>query len=1129
MKNIRRKIFYLLVISAVCDACGEKDSKLFTELSKRETGIDFRNILEETNELNVLNYSYFYNGGGVAIGDINNDGLQDILFTGNMVKNRLYLNKGNFEFEDITQKSGIADKQGWCTGATMVDINGDGKLDIYICRSADGDPARRKNLLFINNGNLTFTEEAEKYGIADQGYSTQASFFDYDKDGDLDMFLINHSLQQYTTGVQQNAELRNQQNPDFATKLYRNDNGHFKDVSKEAGITSNVLTFGLGVAISDINNDGWPDVYVSNDFNEPDYLFMNNGNGTFTDKLAEKMDQISMYSMGSDFADYNNDGLPDLVTLDMLPEDNKTQKMHSGAENFDKMQYFFKRGFYYQFSRNMLQKNNGDGTFSEIGQLAGMSNTDWSWTALFSDFDNDGNKDLFVTNGYVKDYTDMDFLRYTIDRTIKARQENKDIVLTDFIKQMPTIKIPKYIFQNKGNGSFVKKTAEWGLDKKGVSAGAVYVDLNNDGAMDLVVNNTNDYADIYKNNSQSLIKNNYLRIKLQGDKGNEKGIGAKVKLYCKDDKYYQEEMPVRGFQSSVDPILNFGVGKHQLVDSVIVIWPNDKIQKLQNVKINQTLIVKFNDAKADWKFDSSTNVKQYFTGTSVINFTHKENEFNDFTIQSLMPNYLSRQGPCIAKADINGDGREDLYIGGAKGKAGELYIQDANGKFVYKASVAIAADSLSEDVAALFFDADGDRDMDLYVGSGGYEFGENDPLLQDRLYINDGKGNFSKKKDALPKMLISTGCVKAADIDGDGDMDLFVGGRLVAGRYPSTPDSKILQNDGKGNFTDITATAAPAIQKIGMVTDALWIDLNKDNLPDLVVVGEWMPIKVFINQKGRLSDASSNYIKFASGGWWNKIFAEDFDGDGDKDLIIGNLGLNAQFKASEKEPISIYYKDFDGNGSIDPVFCYFIDGVSYPAASRDDLTDQLPILKKKFLEYHTYSTATINDIFTKEQLKDANVLKAEMLETVYLENTGNGFKLRPLPMEVQYAPIYAITSIDANKDGKKDLLLAGNNSWTRIKFGQFTGNHGMLLTGDGKGNFKYVPQLQSGLNIRGNVRSLESISSGSAKGQLIFGINDPAIEVYPICYQSSLVASVLLCCTQNQILLLKLVYFAGRL
>lgn len=1087
-----KKLLLIFSLFLIFQSCKNESSTLFTMLSKERTGINFRNILQESPEINVLTYSYFYNGGGVSIGDINNDGLQDILFTGNMMKNRLFLNKGNFEFEDITQKSGVADKQGWCTGATMVDINGDGKLDIYICRSADGNPERRKNLLFINNDNLTFTEKAEEFGLADQGYSTQASFFDYDKDGDLDMFVINHSLQQYSTGS--NPELRKRQNPNFASKLYKNNKGYFTDVSKQAGITSNLLSFGLGVAISDIDIDGWPDVYVSNDFNEPDYLFMNNGNGTFTEKLSQRMDQISMFSMGSDFADYNNDGLPDLITLDMLPESNKDQKMHSGAENFDKMHYFFSKGFYYQFSRNMLQKNNGDGTFSEIGQLVGVSNTDWSWAGLFSDFDNDGNKDLYVSNGYVKDYTDMDFLKYTVDQTIKARNVRQDIDITvnDFIEKMPTIKIPDYIFRNMGNGSFEKKTNDWGLEYNRISAGAAYADLDNDGDMDLVVNHTNDYAGIYKNNNESIIKNNYLRIKLQGDSGNERGIGAKVSLYCNENKYYQEQMPVRGFQSSVDPILNFGIGKHTVVDSVIVIWPNDKIQKWNNVRINQTLIANLNNANMDWKSDSIRAVKEFFIGTSSINFTHQENEFNDFAIQSLMPNYLSRQGPCLAKADINRDGREDLYIGGAKGKSGKLYVQDSNGKFVSKLSVTIAADSLNEDVAAEFFDADGDGDMDLYVGSGGYEFAENDPLLQDRLYFNDGKGNFLKK--TLTKIFISTGCIKAADIDEDGDMDLFVGGRLMPEKYPSTPESKILLNDGKGNFTDVTATVAPEIQKIGMVTDAIWLDINKDSQPDLIMVGEWMAIKVFINEKGRLTDASPSYIKFASTGWWNKIFAEDFDSDGDKDLIVGNLGLNNQFKASAKEPASIYYKDFDGNGSIDPIFCYYIDGVSYPAASRDDLMDQLPNWNKKFLEYHSYANATIDDLFKPEQLKDANILKAELLSTVYLENNGaSGFNIKSLPNEVQYAPIYAITSIDANGDGKKDLILAGNNSWTRIKFGHFTANHGILLLGDGEGNFKYVPQSQSGLNIRGNVRSLEAISSGT-QDQLIFGINNAAAK-----------------------------------
>jgi hypothetical protein len=1091
-----RNFLYLFFICLLISSCEEKKEQLFTKLSKAKTGIDFRNILQESAEFNVLNYSYFYNGGGVAIGDINNDGLQDILFTGNMVKNRLFLNKGNFRFEDITEKSGIADKQGWCTGATMVDINGDGNIDIYISRSADGDPVHRRNLLFINNGDLTFTEKAEEYGLADEGYSTQASFFDYDNDGDLDMFLINHSLQQYTTGVQENAEMRNQRIPAFAHKLYRNDNGFFTDVSVNSGITSNVLSFGLGLAISDVNMDGWLDIYISNDFNEPDYLYINNGDGTFTDKLSQSMDQISMYSMGSDVADYNNDKFPDIITLDMLPESNFKQKMHSGAENFNKMQYFFNKGFYYQFSRNMLQKNNGDGTFSEIGQLAGISNTDWSWASLFSDFDNDGYKDLFITNGYVKDYTDMDFLKYTMNESIQASRSGQNIAVRDFIEKMPTIVISNYIFQNKGNGSFSNKTVDWGLNQPGVSAGAAYVDLDNDGDMDLVVNNTNDYAGIYQNNSNLLNENSYIKIKLQGDHKNERGIGAKVSLYCKDDIYFQEQIPVRGFQSSVDPVLNFGIGRNKIIDSLVVVWPNGKVQKLKGIKGNQTLLVKLEDAIVDRNVYSTATSGKYFTNSSAINFTHKENNFNDFDKQGLMPNYLSRQGPCMVKGDINGDGLEDLFICGAAGQPGELYVQNDKGKFFLKSSVEISADSLSEDTAAEFVDVDGDGDLDLYIGSGGYEFSEGDNLLQDRLYINDGKGNFIRKKNALPEMFVSTGSVKASDIDGDGDMDLFVGGRLVPGKYPNTPESLILQNDGKGNFTDVTISVAPPIQRIGMVTDAVWIDLNKDNFEDLIIVGEWMPIKVFINRNGKFEDESSSYIQFGSNGWWNCIYAEDMDGDGDKDLIIGNLGMNNQFQASEKEPLNLLYKDFDENGSVDPIFSYYIDGTSYPAASLDDLLHQLPMLQKKFLKYETYANATIKDLFTPDQLKGANVLKAEILSTIYLENQGSaGLIKKTLPIEAQYAPIYAITSIDANGDGKKDLVIAGNNTWTRIKFGHFNANNGMLLLGNGKGNFQYSPQWESGLNIRGNVRSLEKISTEEDNGDLlIFGINDSDVK-----------------------------------
>ena len=1097
----------VLLLFIVFNSCKDNADTLFQSLDNDRTGINFKNTLFDDGPLNVANYIYFYNGGGVAIGDINNDGLQDILFTGNMVRNRLFLNKGNFKFEDITPQSGVAEKQGWCTGANMVDINGDGRLDIYICRSADANPQLRKNLLFINNGDLTFSEKAEEYGLADAGYSTHAAFFDYDKDDDIDCFIINHSSQKYTGGVQDNLALRKEYNPASASKLYRNDmspstgrglgEAHFTDVSLQAGITSNVLSFGLGLAISDFNNDGWPDVSVSNDFNEPDYFFINNRNGTFTEQLSKSMDQTSLFSMGSDAADYDNDGLVDLVTLDMLPEDNKTIKMHSGAENFDKFQYLFTQGFYYQYSRNMLQKNNGDGTFSEVGQLAGVSNTDWSWAALFGDYDKDGNKDLFVSNGYVKDYTEMDFLKYSVDRVIRSMHKDSVDPIPVYIQKMPTIEIPNYIYQNQGNGTFLKKSEDWGFDKKGVSAGAAYADLDNDGDLDLVVSHSNDFARIYKNNSETLTKNNYLSIQLEGPSTNRSGLGTKVKLFCNGHQYYQEQSPGRGFQSSSDPVLNFGIGANNTIDSLLVIWPNDNFQKLLNVKANQRLTIKIADAKEKWFYDTSVYRRPFFTQDTMPGVRHRENIFSDFTVQVLLPNYLSRQGPCIEVADVNKDGLEDFFMGGAKGQPSQLFIQNKNNGFASKPLLP-PAKSLSEDVSSAFFDADNDGDDDLYIASGGYEFNENDTAFQDRLYLNDGKGSFTKKDNALPQMLFSKGCVKAADIDADGDKDLFVGGRLVPGKYPIAPRSYLLLNDGKGNFSDATVSVCAALQQPGMVTDALWTDLNNDKQPDLVVVGEWMPVKVFINTNGKLADSSSTYIHFASTGWWNRINAADMDADGDMDIVIGNCGLNTQFHVNEKEPMSIYYKDFDNNGSIDPILCYYIGGVSYPAASRDDLTDQLPGLKKKFLEYKQYAVATINDMFSPDQLKDAGILKAETMETVYLENLGaKGFSQHPLPIQAQYAPVHGIVLEDMNNDGKKDMLLAGNNTWTRIKFGRYTANHGVLLLADGRGGFTYIPQTKSGLTIRGNVRSLKPIRTGKAQ-KIIAGINDGNIVMLSI-------------------------------
>lgn len=1088
------RTFFLAVLTCalvVVYSCSDNASALFTSLDKDDTGITFRNTLFEDGPLNVANYIYFYNGGGVAVGDVNNDGLQDILFTGNMVKNRLFINKGNFRFEDITAQSGVAEKQGWCMGATMADVNNDGNLDIYICRSADVNPSMRTNLLFINNGNLTFTERAQEYGLADSGYSTQAAFFDYDKDGDLDCYVINHSLQKYTAGVQDNPDVRNEYIANFANKLYRNDNNHYTEVSLQSGITSNVLSFGLGIAVSDVNKDGWPDVMVSNDFNEPDYLFINNRNGTFSERLRECMDEISLYSMGSDVADYNNDGLVDIMTLDMLPEDNKTIKMHSGAENFDKFQLLFGKGYYYQLSRNMLQKNNGDGTFSEVGQLAGVSNTDWSWSALFADYDNDGYKDLFVSNGYVKDYTEMDFMKYSVDRLVRSMKGDSVDAIPDYIAKMPTNEIPNYVFRNNGDETFTKKTKEWGLDQPGVSAGAAYADLDNDGDLDLVVSNSNNYASIYRNNSEKVAKNNYLKIKLEGNNGNRYGVGAKITVYTNGRQLFQEQSPVRGYQSTVDQVLNFGLGQVTKADSVVVIWPNDQLQKLVNVTTNQSITVKQAEATGVWKYDSTAATPAPILNVQAApGMIHAENEFNDFTTQLLLPHYLSRQGPCIVAGDVNKDGLEDVFFGGAKGVASAIYLQAASGAFTAAQQPALTADAGSEDVAAAFFDADNDGDNDLYVGSGGFEFDAKDAALQDRLYLNDGKGNFTKKPAALPAMLTSTGCVKPADIDGDGDLDLFVGGRVVPGRYPETPRSYILQNDGSGNFSDATDALAPMTRSIGMVTDAAWVDINGDKRSDLVIAGEWMPVTVLVNQAGKLQDATAAYIPFASKGWWNRILADDLDGDGDTDLLIGNCGLNTQFRVSDTEPMNIWYKDYDGNGSVDPILCYYIGGVSYPAASRDDLTDQLPSLKKKFLEYHQYAEATYVDMFTDDQRKGAGELKAELMQTIYLENQGGKvFTQRALPGEAQYAPVYGIAAFDADKDGKKDLLLTGNNTWVRIRFGRYSANHGVLLKGDGRGNYSYIPQSQSGLKIRGNVRSMQVVQS--AKGpQVLAGLNN---------------------------------------
>ncbi len=1089
---MKPQTFLITLIFFITTACQSED-KLFTSLSKSETGINFRNILQESEELNVLNYMYFYNGGGVAVGDVNNDGLTDVLFTGNMVKNRLFINKGEMHFEDITATSGVAEAQGWCTGATMVDINQDGWLDIYICRSADTRPEKRANLLYINNKNNTFSEKAAEYGLADEGYSTQASFFDYDKDGDLDMFLLNHSLNEFAGFSKILPDLKKQVSPIYGNKLYQNDGkGHFLEVSQQEGIISNVLSFGLGVAISDVNNDGWLDIYVSNDFNEQDYLYINQKNGSsiqFIDESASRLGHTSLFSMGSDAADINNDGSPEILTMDMEAEGNHRQKMTSGADNYDKFKLLESLGFGSQFSRNMLHLNNGNGHFAEIAQFSGVSSTDWSWSALFQDYDNDGFKDLFITNGFVKDYTDMDFLKFTTDEQIKANEgQAQKLSVSQLIEKMPKSTVESYIFQNKGNLTFDMKNKDWGIGGNVVSSGAAYADLDNDGDMDLVVNNINEYATVYQNNTNTLLKNNYLKVKLLGDNKNASGIGSKILVYADGQTYMQEQMPVRGFQSSVEQVLNFGMGKLSQIDSVVVIWNDDKKQVLTNIKPNQILTVKKSEANQVFVYQDVKNTKLFAEQENNLNFTHTENAYNDFKSQILLPYMLSRSGPCLAKGDINNDGLEDLFVGGASGQSGELFLQQKNGQFTPKPQAIFKQDIASEDCGATFFDADNDKDLDLYVVSGGSEFSPNDATLQDRLYLNDGKGNFSKSQ--LPKETISGSCVRPADIDGDGDLDLFVGGRLIPQNYPTTPESFILINQGKGIFKKDNQQK---ISGLGMVTDAVWADINKDNVKDLVVVGEWMPIKIFINKKGKLVDESATWITLPMNGLWNKILAEDMDNDGDLDLVIGNHGLNSQIKASESQPAEITFKDFDDNGTIDPIMTYYLDGKSYPMPSRDDLLEHLPMLKKKFTDYKSYADAQITDLFSSSELAGSTTLKANNLQTIYLENTGKSLKIKTLPKEVQFSPVYAMATADVNNDGKKDLILGGNLSTARIKFGKYDASNGTVLFGDGKGNFSYVSSNKTGLNLKGDVRSMEIVGK-----KLIVGVNNEKVRVFKL-------------------------------
>jgi hypothetical protein len=1079
---------YLLIISA----CSKKqqDIVLFELMDKSWTGIDFRNDLVYDEKFNPYTFRNFYNGAGVALGDINNDGLVDIFIAGNQNENKLYLNKGNFQFEDITAKAGLAVAGIWSTGVSMADINGDGLLDIYICKSGPLGRDERHNSLYINNGDLTFTEMAKDYGIADEGLSQHAVFFDFDKDGDLDMYLLNNSSR--SVGINDlRVGQRDVRDLLGGNKLYRNDGGKFVDISEEAGIYGSAIGYGLGVTVADLNRDGWPDLYVSNDFFEKDYLYINNQDGTFTEALEEMITEISMGSMGADIADLNNDGWQDIFVTEMLPATLDRVKTKTPFEDWDKYQANVRAGYFHQFTRNTLQRNLGfqPGTqiphFIDVSRQAGVHATDWSWGALIFDADNDGLKDIFVANGIVKDLTDFDYVDYYVNNQNLIAQFKKDsILLTNMIDQFPSNPLRNYLFKNLGDYRFEDIAGSGGMDQLTFSTGAAYADLDNDGDLDLVVNNLNGEVFVFKNNSREINGNNYVQFDLGGK------FGTQVTLFKDGELYFAEHNPVKGYMSSVDHRLHFGLGKIEQLDSIHIQWPHGAMTVDYDVEVNQMLIFSAEKANREWQSTFKPAVPILHAANTTIPWKHKESDFIDFDRDRLRFHMISNEGPKVALGDINGDGWEDLFLPGARGEASAILVQNAGGSF--QSHQLFEENRLAEDVGGVFFDANGNGHLDLYVLSGSLEFGNRNPNYQDRLYFNDGKGNFVLSEGHLPSRFESSSFVKVFDHNGDGALDLLVGTRTIPFAYGLPGDVVLLENQGNGRFEDKTQEFAPVLKELGMTTDA-WIgDLDGDGEAELLIVGNWMPVKVFKKTDGKYLDRSEEFGFAHTGGLWNKLYVEDLTGEGLPDILIGNMGNNTRLKASKDKPARLYINDFDQNGSVEQILTIFEGEKSYPLLLKQTLLKQLPGLRKELLNYDIYKDKRIEDLFSDEILNRSLVLELHELETSLFVNQGNGaFAKKELPMEIQSSSVYAIQSMREEATSETaHIFFGGNQSKIKPEIGINMGSYGWHMKLDNSGQMEMVRASDSGFFVKGEIRDIQIVNVKNGPVILVSRNND---------------------------------------